>query len=103
MKLVAPHVHLNGTSKAELLEQLENIYTALGEAYDAVKRSAPNGRDYYPLPPDAMEAAREQHVRRLTVIDSLRNELVAQCNMIESGVTMKEVDGKAIDVYAERR
>lgn len=76
--LVLPIVHLNGTSKSQLLDDREAVYYALGQAYDALKQMGPNGRDYYPIP-GRMELAIEQHRRRLAAIDAIRNEIGAEC------------------------
>lgn len=81
-KIVAPIIHLNGTSKERLLEALNNAWVALSvTAYDAMKETAPNGRDYY-LKPGTMEQAIAQHNRRLKVIDDLAEELSQQMELI---------------------
>lgn len=81
--LQAPLCHLNGTSKKELLEQLENAYTAIGDAYDVLKRAAPNARDYYPLGAEAMARATDQHYDRLKRLDSVRDELTEIAILIQ--------------------
>jgi len=75
--VIAPIIHLNGTSKEMLMDELEAAYYALGNAYDAVKKSGPNGRDYYPVP-GLMEKAVEQHSSRLTAIDAVRESISRQ-------------------------
>jgi hypothetical protein len=72
--VVAPIVHLNGTSREQLLEVREAAYAALDEAYTALKQTAPNGRDYYPEP-GLLEKAQEQHSRRLRLIDAVMTSL----------------------------
>lgn len=52
-----PCIHPNGTSKNELLAALSNASLALDAAFVALKKTAPNGRDYYPLGPEAMRNA----------------------------------------------
>lgn len=49
-KVIAPLVHLNGTSKQELIEQRANAIDALTEAGRQLAFAGPNGRDYYPEP-----------------------------------------------------
>lgn len=46
-QLIIPSVHLNGTSKKELIMQLENAHYALGEAVSRLQATAPHMRDYY--------------------------------------------------------
>lgn len=75
--MIAPTIHLNGTSRESLLEALETAYRKLGEAYDALKQTAPNGRDYYPQGPNAIGQATSEHFARLKRIDEVRDELEA--------------------------
>lgn len=86
-KIQAPIVHLNGTSKQYLQEQIETAYSALNAAYDALKKTAPNGRDYYPLGPDAMKRAQDQHTNRLIRLTNTMKELELIQNMIDCGQT----------------
>ena len=62
---MTPLVHLNGTSAEELTRQYEAAYRALDEARDKVAAAAPNGRDYYPLGPDAYTQAAREHEDRM--------------------------------------
>ena len=80
--IVTPIVHLNGTSKAMLLEELDGAYRALDDALCAMAQAAPNGRDYYPEP-GRMEKAVAQHERRMRTIRDLRDELEREVGMIE--------------------
>ena len=43
-----PIIHLNGTSKDDLLQQYLDAGHALKAALTAMSMAAPNGRDYYP-------------------------------------------------------
>jgi hypothetical protein len=76
-ELMVPFVHMNGTSKARLIEQIENAYDAIGKALDAMKQTAPNGRDYYPLGQSAREIALDQHMARMAKLSSVQSELEA--------------------------
>ena len=53
-----PIVHLNGTSKDDLLLQYLEAGRALENALTAMHGAYPNGRDYYPGEPGAYVAAR---------------------------------------------
>lgn len=81
-ELIAPIVHLNGTSKESLLEARQEVYDALNEAYRALREIAPNGRDYY-VKPGLMEKAVEQHRRRQQVLDDLMKEIEAEMEAID--------------------
>lgn len=74
--LKTPTVHLNGTSREELLMQLKNAYYALGKTIEAVYRAAPHGRDYYPQGDDAINEAIKEHKSRLERLSSVRDELM---------------------------
>jgi hypothetical protein len=76
-KLIVPCVHMNGTGEKSLLEEIENAYHALDAAYDALRKTAPNGRDYYVYPGGAYERARNEHRDRLLAVDSVKKELTA--------------------------
>lgn len=72
-----PTIHSNGTSAESLTEGLCEAYSALNDAYDKLKQTAPNGRDYYPQGPDAYGRAREEHMGRLDRVYSVMKELEA--------------------------
>jgi len=72
-----PTIHLNGTSADSLLDSLGAAADALEAAYQALKQTAPNGRDYYPQGPAAMGAARSEHEARLKKIDQVKDEIEA--------------------------
>jgi len=73
--LAVPTVHLNGTSRRELLEQICTALTALQEAEAAVRRASPHGRDYYPQGEDAIGEALRQHTDRLLRLHAIYVEL----------------------------
>lgn len=76
---VAPTVHSNGTSGMALYDGLSEVVHALDNAWDALKRAAPNGRDYYIQPArgdvPTLELAIQQHERRQRVIQALIDEI----------------------------
>lgn len=77
IEIVTPIVHLNGTSRRELSDQLEQVYCSLGNVVEAMKQSTPNGRDYYPVP-GRMDKALAQHWRRMKLITDLQQEIESQ-------------------------
>ena len=74
-RMTTPTIHLNGTSKQGLGEPLLAAYDKLSEAYVALKETAPNGRDYYPQGPQAMQTATDEHMSRLRRVDEVRAEI----------------------------
>lgn len=82
-QIIQPIIHLNGTSKSELLEQLCEVHSALGEVYEKMKQASPNGRDYYPVV-GLFEKAQEQHRRRLQIVHDLQEELEKQAEELDS-------------------
>jgi hypothetical protein len=81
--LIVPFIHLNGTSAERLTDDLAKARDALQMAYDDLKETAPNGRDYYCHPwPGAMDLATEQHLSRLRRVDLLIDELDSIINGI---------------------
>jgi hypothetical protein len=71
--IVIPTIHLNGTSRAEIMSALSGANEALFIAIEAVGRTAPNGRDYYGS--GDIKAATDQHNRRIWLIEEVRREL----------------------------
>lgn len=81
----APTVHLNGTSRDELVAQLERAVAAIREAETALAEAAPNTRDYYPQGHGAFEAARQEHYQRQGRLQSVRSELEIMWESIQGG------------------
>lgn len=50
MKLIAPIVHRNGTSKDDLLEQYMEAFSSLGTTIDLLVKIETHDRDYYVHP-----------------------------------------------------
>ncbi len=80
MDVVTPIIHMNGTSAAELRDQLGEAVTTLERALKALREAAPNQRDYYPV--DGLwEKARRQFFDRQDkleeVLESLMDEYEA--------------------------
>lgn len=83
--IIAPIVHLNGTSKSGLIDPIEEALDAIREAYDKLKKCAPNGRDYYPYEQSqqALSRAQTEHRERLLALHNLQSELEAIWTAIE--------------------
>ena len=81
--MIIPSVHLNGTSKDELLRQIENVVRVLGEAISALRQMAPNGRDYYPQGHRAVYQATDEHSDRIKRLRSVLDELESLYNAID--------------------
>jgi hypothetical protein len=82
--MMLPTIHLNGTSKERLIEDLCEASHALDSAFEALKRTAPNGRDYYPQGPAALSMAEDEHTDRLRRLDAIKNEIDALTVAIDS-------------------
>lgn len=81
--MTIPTIHLNGTSADSLISALSDAYDALNTAYDALRQCAPNGRDYYPQGPHAINVATAEHFGRLRRIQDTQAELVRLIEGIE--------------------
>jgi hypothetical protein len=81
--LKIPTIHLNGTSKDALFQQVCNAIDAVHAAGDALAQATPNGRDYYPQGQEAIYAAMRQHEARMTKLREVARELetIAQAIM----------------------
>jgi len=75
-KLAVPTVHLNGTSKESLVEQLSEANNAVQDALKALGQANPHMRDYYVQEDGAFYWARDQHGDRMRRLASVGRELV---------------------------
>lgn len=73
--LAKPTVHMNGTSGAALVEQLENAVNAIRLAETALSEASPNARDYYVS--GSYSVARDEHTSRAVALQVVRAELEA--------------------------
>jgi hypothetical protein len=85
--MMKPTIHLNGTSRAALLEAYEIAARALVEATEALVDCAPNGRDYYPQGPDALGKAQDEHIVRITSLGVIRREIMELSYACREGAT----------------
>ncbi|HZU91403.1 MAG TPA: hypothetical protein VE993_19280 [Stellaceae bacterium] len=73
--MMVPTIHLNGTSRDELLRQILEAKEAICKAVEALANAAPNMRDYYVQGPDAFPAARREHEKRMHRLADCIHEL----------------------------
>lgn len=76
-RTMIPTVHLNGTSREELIRQLQQAVTALMEAHYALENAAPHGRDYYPQGEGAIQQAIAEHRERLMKLGDIQEGILA--------------------------
>jgi len=81
--LVLPIVHLNGTSRKELVDLRCEFGRKLRDAVEALTAMSPNGRDYYPEP-GRLEKATAQHKRRLDTLHALYVEIESEVLDLET-------------------
>jgi hypothetical protein len=72
-----PTIHLNDTSREELIRQLQRAVEALTDAHFALENAAPHGRDYYPQGEDAIQQAMADHRERLMKLGDIQDEIMA--------------------------
>ncbi|MFZ4580974.1 MAG: hypothetical protein ACOYOB_21525 [Myxococcota bacterium] len=75
--IMAPLVHLNGTSGEQLAECLHTAARKIGAAIEAIHETAPHARDYYALRDGvgAFERARDEHAARVVKMRAVLNEV----------------------------
>ena len=78
--MIAPSIHINGTSGELLLEQQTSAISAIYKALGAMDSASPNGRDYYVQGTDAFRRAQNEHQSR---VDSLRKVLMEMNEIAE--------------------
>ena len=83
--LTVPSAHLNGTSREELLRQVQVAGQAVWQARDALAKASPNARDYYPQGELAYPAARAEHDRRARMLLEVEEELSQLSEAIANG------------------
>lgn len=83
--LSVPTVHLNGTSRESLLEQLVDVNHALDVTMTALAKASPHGRDYYPQGDGALRKATREHESRCERIRSVQREIVQIAEALPPG------------------
>jgi hypothetical protein len=79
-KLTLPTVHLNGSSREDLMTRYSTALAAVSSALDACYAASPHGRDYYVQEhqlgfQNAFYAAYKEHTDRLRKLTEVRDEL----------------------------
>lgn len=72
-----PSVHRNGTSLEALQDSAREAFDAVQGAISAYRVTAPNGRDFYQLGPDAITRATKLYERNLGELERIASELMA--------------------------
>ena len=77
--MMYPTVHMNGTSRQELLDQVCDTMTAITNAIRVLEQSAPNARDYYPQnrpeqTADPYRTANAEHCNRVATLAAVNAE-----------------------------
>ena len=73
-KLLTPTIHLNGSSRRDLLEKHMEILDACRGLLTAMRAATPNGRDYYPQGEKAAIEARDAFNDRYMAISRIYDD-----------------------------
>lgn len=73
--MMMPTVHMNGTGKETLLNDHVDAMAAIRGAMEALRKAAPNARDYYVQGDDAYTKAREEYSARQQKLADVLDEL----------------------------
>jgi uncharacterized membrane protein YdfJ with MMPL/SSD domain len=73
--MILPTIHMNGTAASDLYQENRNAAHALREALRQLHNAAPNGRDYYPQGPAAINVALAEHGARIELLERVLEEL----------------------------
>ena len=73
--MIFPTLHMNGTSKNQLLDDYCDMGHALNAAMEKMINNGPNGRDYYPQGDKAFSIARQEHMDRIAKIHAVKEEI----------------------------
>ena len=82
--LAVPFVHANGDRRETLLDNLENAYTAVTTAMDAIRQCTPNGRNAYPVD-GLMQRLEAQHRQRQEYLQAVADSLEAEAIALQAG------------------
>jgi hypothetical protein len=70
-----PTVHLNGSSRNVLIDQLHTAHQRLYEAIAALRHAGPHGRDYYVQGRHTISQLLAEHADRLQRLERVQDEL----------------------------
>lgn len=80
--MITPQININGSSKHDLIAPRLKAMDHLMDAIEALRQSAPNGRDY-PGDYDGCHADRDVHFDRLERLKALREEIMSEALYIK--------------------
>jgi len=80
--MITPTININGSSIHDLVNPRLAAMDHLMAATEALRQTAPNGRDY-PGDHEGLQRDRELHFRRLEEIKCLREELMREAVRIK--------------------
>lgn len=83
-----PMVHMNGSSRSDLVAQYTAAYEAVQEALRALHKIETHGRDYYRISEDAGTTARREHAARVAAVQAVLHDLetlALHCQSTPSG------------------
>ncbi len=83
LKLTVPSVHLNGTSFAGLHDPLVRAGSDIRAAIEALSECAPHGRDYYVQDDRAFAKSRDEHLSRVSRLQSVLDELKVLARQVQ--------------------
>ncbi len=78
--MAVPRVNLNGTSKGQLLEDVQTVGAKVREAMDALTKASPHPRDYSP---EGMEDAVMEYHDRMAKLKSVYEDMLALSEAID--------------------
>ena len=74
--ITIPTIHLNGSSKQTLMDDLLAAHKAIEVAIDKMRACAPNGRDYYIKGEGVIMKAQDEHWERCRKLQEVCDELM---------------------------
>jgi hypothetical protein len=80
--MIRPTININGTSEDDLIDPRIKAMDHLMDAIEALKHTAPNGRDYIGNL-DQCDHDRDLHFHRMKALRDLREELMAEAVYIK--------------------
>ena len=80
--IITPIIHINGSGKRALLDQLCTAYRAVDAAMTALRLASPNKRDYYPET-GRLQLAEAQYRTRMEHLATVMDSLIAEAEAIQ--------------------
>ena len=73
--MLTPTIHLNGDRREQLQDDACDAILAVQDAIRTLAKIAPNGRNYYPQGPRAIEDATTDYMVMLAKLESVQSEI----------------------------